>query len=229
MPSRTLRTPPVYTCGRSQLVVARHDGLWRWEARVPGARLTAEDRLVIERGVRAGWSVSQIAVAVGKHRTTVAREVARGSGGRGHRVLKGDALRPAATGRRAVYRARVAQSRAVRRGRRPKPCKLVGEFGVVVAGLLQANWSPQQIAALLPVLFPDRQDWRVSHETIYQSLFVQTRGALRQYWPKGHDMRHLTQADCNEVALSLNTRPRQTLGWQTPQQALDKVLRATAA
>jgi transposase, IS30 family len=294
---------------------------------------------------------------VGKHRTTVAREVARGSGGRGHRVLKGDALRPAATGRRAVYRARVAQSRAVRRGRRPKPCKLVGEFGVVVAGLLQANWSPQQIAALLPVLFPDRQDWRVSHETIYQLLFVQTRGELRreltkhlrtqrtgrktrghverrgrlagmvsirerpaeaadravpghwegdlllggvgkgavitlverstrfvllaplpdthtsidlrqtltpmiaqiaidagieiyfcdphspwqrgsnentngllrQYWPKGHDMRHLTQADCNEVALSLNTRPRQTLGWQTPQQALDKVLRATAA
>ena len=63
--------------------------------------MTAEDRLVIERGVRAGWSVSQIAVAVGKHRTTVAREVARGSGGRGRRVLKGDALRPAATGRRA--------------------------------------------------------------------------------------------------------------------------------
>ena len=56
-----------------------------------------------------------------------------------------------------------------------------------------------------------------------------TNGLLRQYWPKGHDMRHLTQADCNEVALSLNTRPRQTLGWQTPQQALDKVLRATAA
>ena len=56
-----------------------------------------------------------------------------------------------------------------------------------------------------------------------------TNGLLRQYWPKGHDMRHLTQADCDEVALSLNTRPRQTLGWQTPQQALDKVLRATAA
>ena len=346
---------------------------------MPGARLTAEDRSVIQRGVEAGWSVSRIAVAVGKHRTTVAREVARGSGALRWRPLKGDALRPASTGRRAVYRARVAQARAVRRARRPKSCKLVGEFGVVVAGLLQANWSPQQIAALLPILFPDRQDWRVSHETIYQSLFVQARGELRreltkhlrtqrkdrkprghverrgrlagmvsirerpaeaadravpghwegdlllggvgkgavitlverstrfvllaplpdthtsidlrqtltpmiaslpeqlrrtlawdqgsemaghaqiaidagigiyfcdphspwqrgsnentngllrQYWPKGHDMRHLTQADCDEVALSLNTRPRQTLGWQTPQQALDKVLRATAA
>lgn len=68
----------------------------------------------------------------------------------------------------------------MRRARRPKPCKLVGEFGVVVAGLLQANWSPQQISALLPGLFPDREDWRVSHETIYQSLFVQTRGELRR-------------------------------------------------
>lgn len=346
---------------------------------MPGARLTAEDREVIQRGVAAGWSVSRIAVAVGKHCTTVAREVARGSGALRWRPLKGDALRPGLTGRRAVYRAQVAQARAVRRARRPKPYELVGEFGVVVAGLLQANWSPQQIAALLPELFPDRQDWRVSHETIYQSLFVQARGELRreltqhlrtqrtnrkpqgraqtrgrltgmvsirqrpaeaadravpghwegdlllggvgkgavitlverstrfvllaplpdthtaidlrqtltpmiaslpeqlrktlawdqgkemadhaqiaidagigiyfcdphspwqrgsnentngllrQYWPKGHDMRHLTQADCDAVALSLNTRPRQTLGWKTPQQALDEVLRATAA
>lgn len=346
---------------------------------MPGARLTVEDRVVIERGVKAGWSVSQIAVAVGKHRTTVAREVARGSGALRWRRLKGDALRPASTGRRAVYRARVAQARSVTRARRPKPCKLTGEFAAVVAGLLQANWSPQQIAASLPVLFPDRQDWRVSHETIYQSLFVQARGELRreltthlrtqrgdrkprghverrgrltgmvsirerpaevadravpghwegdlllggvgkgavitlverstrfvllaplpdthtaidlretltpmiaslpeqirrtltwdqggemaghaqiaidtgidiyfcdphspwqrgsnentngllrQYWPKGHDMRQLTQADCDEVALQLNTRPRQTLGWKTPQQALNEVLRATAA
>ena len=248
----------------------------------------------------------------------------------------------------------------------------------MVSGLLQVNWSPQQVARMLPVLFPDREDWRVSHETIYQSLFVQTRGELRkeltahlrtgrttrrahgtarpgrligtipisarpaeatdravpghwegdllmggvgkgavitlverttrfvllaplpdthraidlrevltpmiaslpeqirktltwdrgkemaehaqiaidagidiyfcdphspwqrgsnentngllrQYWPKGCDMRHLTQADCDQVALSLNTRPRQTLGWKTPREALAEVLRATAA
>ena len=56
-----------------------------------------------------------------------------------------------------------------------------------------------------------------------------TNGLLRQYWPKGCDMRHLTQADCDEVALSLNTRPRQTLAWKTPREALTEVLRATAA
>jgi IS30 family transposase len=56
-----------------------------------------------------------------------------------------------------------------------------------------------------------------------------TNGLLRQYWPKGADMRHLTQADCDAVALKLNTRPRQTLGWKTPQQALNEVLSATAA
>ncbi len=56
-----------------------------------------------------------------------------------------------------------------------------------------------------------------------------TNGLLRQYWPKGADMRELTQADCDQVALRLNTRPRQTLGWKTPHQALDEALGATAA
>ncbi len=150
---------------------------------------------------------------------------------------------------------------------------------MVVSGLLQARWSPRQIAALSPQLYPDQQAMRVSHETIYRSLFVQARGELRQelarhlrsgrsqhkrsrrgssaidadidiyfadphsprqrgsnentngllrqYWPKGSDMRHLTQADCDEVALSLNTRPRQTLGWNNPHEAPNQVLRAT--
>ena len=51
-----------------------------------------------------------------------------------------------------------------------------------------------------------------------------TNGLLRQYWPKGSDLRHLTQADCDRVADLLNTRPRQTLGWQTPGQALNGAL-----
>jgi len=55
-----------------------------------------------------------------------------------------------------------------------------------------------------------------------------TNGLLRQYLPKGSDMRHLTQADCDTIAERLNTRPRQTLGWKTPAQALDEVLGATA-
>jgi IS30 family transposase len=56
-----------------------------------------------------------------------------------------------------------------------------------------------------------------------------TNGLLRQYWPKGADLRGLTQDDCDAVALSLNTRPRQTLNWQTPREALNRVLSATAA
>ena len=147
---------------------------------MPGVRLTVHDRRVIERGVRAGWSATRISHAIGKHRTTVAREVARGSGTKARRSTSGSALRKAATGPAPVYIASVAQLRSRRRARRPKPCKLTGEFAVVVGGLLQANWSPQQIAVMLPRLFPERQDWRVSHETIYQSLFVQTRGELRK-------------------------------------------------
>lgn len=143
--------------------------------------MTVHDRGVIERGVLAGLSVSQIAVLVGKHRTTVARELARGSGFRRDRPSG----RPAGAvrvggGRRVVYRAVVAQQRSDRAARRPKPFKLTGSLALVVSGLLQANWSPQQIAAMLPETFPGQDGMRVSHETIYRSLFVQTRGELRR-------------------------------------------------
>jgi len=257
--------------------------------------------------------------------------------------------------------------------------KLTGLLAVVVAGLLGSDWSPEQIASMLPGMYPGDDGMRVSHESIYRALFVQTRGELRreltahlrtgrtarkpqgrlekrgrlvgmtpisarpaevadravpghwegdllmggtgkgavitlverstrfvllaplpdshkaidlrevltpmiaslpdqirktltwdqggemaqhatiaidagieiyfcdphspwqrgsnentngllrQYWPKGCDMRAVTQADCDAVALRLNTRPRETLGWKTPQQALDRVLGATAA
>jgi IS30 family transposase len=148
---------------------------------MPGARLTVHDREVIERGVQAGWTATRIAEAIGKHRTTVAREVAKGSGWAAFDVPKRDALRARGLpGRRPVYRARVAHLRAVRRARRPRPCKLSGAFGVVVAGLLEADWSPRQISAMLPRLFPGEDSWRVSHETIYQSLFVQSRGELKR-------------------------------------------------
>ena len=55
-----------------------------------------------------------------------------------------------------------------------------------------------------------------------------TNGLLRQYWRKGADLRGLTQTECDDVALRLNTRPRKTLDWQTPAQALNKRLVATA-
>jgi transposase, IS30 family len=341
--------------------------------------LTVHDREVIERGVAQGLSVSAIAGVLGRHRTTVARELARGTGSRAGRPTRGPVVGPRRPGRPTVYRARVAHARAAGLARRPKPCKLTGVLAAVVSGWLEADWSPQQIAALLPVAFPDQDGMRVSHETIYRSLFVQTRGELRreltvhlrtqrstrkpqgrtgrrgklvgavpisdrpaevadravpghwegdlllggvgkgavitlvertsrfvllaplpdthkaidlrevltpviaslpdalrrtltwdrgsemaqhagiaidadidiyfadphspwqrgsnentngllrQYWPKGADLRGVTQAECDAVADRLNTRPRQTLGWKTPQQALDEALGATAA
>ncbi|WP_344149206.1 IS30 family transposase, partial [Nocardioides koreensis] len=56
-----------------------------------------------------------------------------------------------------------------------------------------------------------------------------TNGLLRQYWPKGADLRELTQTACDDVALRLNTRPRMTLNWQTPAQVLNERLVATAS
>ena len=73
----------------------------------------------------------------------------------------------------------------------------------------------------IPVYFCDpHSPWqRGSNET--------TNGLLRQYWPKGADLRGVTQTECDEVALKLNTRPRKTLDWSTPAQALNGDLLAT--
>jgi transposase, IS30 family len=340
---------------------------------VPGARLTLLQREVIENGLRGGLSQAVIAVAIGKDPATVSREIRRRRHGR--------MLPPARVrgGRPLVYRAIAGQRVARANGRRPKPSRLVGQLAAVVSGLLEADWSPQQIAAKLPGMYPDDPGFRVSHETIYQSLFVQgrgelrreltahlrtqrtarkpqgraerrgkligmvsirerpaeaadravpghwegdlllggvgkgavitlverasrfvllaplpnrrdaatvrdvlttmigrlpvelrrsltwdqgkemaeharfsveagvpvyfadphspwqrgsnenTNGLLRQYWPKGADLRHQTQTECDGVALRLNTRPRMTLDWRTPAETLNTTLIATAA
>lgn len=340
---------------------------------MPGSRLLESERLVIERGLDAGLTQEQVAVVLGRSPSTVSREVRRGGGPASSRV--GVKIK----GRPRRYRAGRAHRMASERARRPKPCKLIGRLGAVVSALLEADWSPQQIAAMLPNLYPDEDAMRVSHETIYQSLFVQTRGELRreltahlrtartirkpqgkaekrgklkgmmpisdrpaeakdravpghwegdlllggigkgaiitmverqsrfvllaplnttrtaadtrdqltamisrlplelrksltwdqgkemaeharftietglpvyfcdphspwqrgsnentngllrQYWPKGSDLRQISQIECDAIALKLNTRPRETLNWQTPAQALDRGLLATAS
>jgi IS30 family transposase len=337
-----------------------------------GSRLSESERLVIERGLDAGLTQGQIAVVLGRSPSTISREVRRGGGPPTSRVGA------RVMGRRRRYSALRAHRVACERARRPKDCKLVGRLGAVVAALLEIDWSPEQIAAMLPSLYPDDDAMRVSHETIYQSLFVQTRGELRreltahlrtertarkphgrverrgklkgmmpiaqrpgeaedravpghwegdlllggvgkgaiitmverhsrfvllaplntsrsavetreqltamisrlplelrksltwdqgkemaeharftietglpvffcdphspwqrgsnentngllrQYWPKGADLRQVTQDECDAIALRLNTRPRKTLNWQTPAQALDRGLLATA-
>jgi IS30 family transposase len=341
--------------------------------------LTVEQRRTIQRSYRIGLSLDQIASIIGKHKSTVSRELNR-NGSSGWRSPRARSARGGGAGYRRPYHADRAQFYAQLRARRPKARRLDhGPLRERVWELLRADWSPEQIAAILPVLFPDDPRMRVSHETIYQSLFVQTKGELkreltahlrsrrtarksqagsakrprlgiteditirarpaeaedravpghwegdllmggtgkgavitlverssrfvllaplpgrqtaqtarmtltqmiatlpvelrksitwdrgtemaqhatfrletgiqiyfcdpyspwqrgtnentngllRQYWPKGADLRELTQTECDEVALRLNTRPRKTLNWQTPGQALNTQLVAT--
>jgi IS30 family transposase len=126
-------------------------------------RLSLAEREEISRGLRAGRSRRAIATALGRSPSTVSREVS-------------------ANGGRRRYRAWRADEAAVLRARRPKLPKLVRfpRLRRAVERLLRARWSPQQIARRLVVDHPDDPELRVSHETIYQSLFVQARGVLRK-------------------------------------------------
>ena len=126
-------------------------------------QLSAREREEISRGVAGGEGVRTMARRLGRAPSTVSRELARNGGRRG-------------------YRAHAADAAAYRRAQRPKAAKLSADRRLreeVERGLAQ-GWSPQQIAARLVVDFPDEAAMRVSHETIYLSLFVQARGALRR-------------------------------------------------
>jgi IS30 family transposase len=347
---------------------------------MPGARLTVEQRRTIERCYRMGLGQEQIASIIGKHKSTVSRELARSFSAPGSRSPKRHTARRVGQGYLRVYDAERAHRFAEHKARRPKPRRLDhAPLRDKVWELLRADWSPEQISKTLPVLFPRNPRMRVSHETVYQSLFVQTKGQLkreltahlrsrrmarkkqtggakrvtlgitedirisarpadaedravpghwegdlllgatgkgavvtlverssrfvllaplpgrhtaevvrwtlnemiatlplslrrsitwdrgtemaqharftidsgipiyfcdphapwqrgsnentngllRQYWPKGSNLKHLTMAECDNVALRLNTRPRKTLEWKTPGQALNEDLVAT--
>ena len=132
---------------------------------VSGRYLSLADREEIAIGLARGESYRQIGAGLRPPRpaSTVSREVARnGPAGR--------------------YRAVRAQALAELRGRRPKTAKLAGndELRGWVQGKLEVRWSPEEISARLELEFPGRAEMRVSHETIYQSLYVQGRGALRR-------------------------------------------------
>ena len=134
---------------------------------VPPARkrrpdsLTSQEREEISRGVARADSYRQIATALGRSASTISREVDRNKG-------------------RVMYRALDADDRAVSYARRPKRCLLVKNpvLRGYVAARLREDWSPEQIAGTLRKRHPVGSRMRVSHETIYKSLFVQTRGVL---------------------------------------------------
>ena len=147
---------------------------------MPGARLTIEQRRTIERSYRIGLSQQQIASIIGKDKSTVSRELARSFSAPGSRSPQARSARGGGAGYRRVYDAERAQRVAQIHARRPKARRLdPARLRNQVWELLRADWSPQQISRSLPVLFPNSSVMRVSHETIYQSLFVQTKGTLK--------------------------------------------------
>jgi IS30 family transposase len=128
-----------------------------------GRYLSLAEREEISRGLAAEMSFRAIARQLGRNVATISREVDRNtSGGR-------------------PYRAVAAQVAAEKRARRPKPRKLENSaLHARVTADLEKRWSPEEIAARLRLDFPDDEAMRASHETIYQALFIQGRGALRR-------------------------------------------------
>ena len=125
--------------------------------------LTLAEREEISRGLVAGHSIRMIAASLGRSSSTVSREIRRNGG-------------------RKCYRAIEADQAAWDRAHRPKTCKLVKNRALagIVAKKLKKRWSPEQIAGWLKHTYPDDESMQVSHETIYRTLYIQARGALKK-------------------------------------------------
>jgi IS30 family transposase len=166
-----------------------------WSGRillVVGVRLSLVERGKIEALWGQGFRIPQIAAALGRDRTVVWRELTRNNSGRRAGARHpGGASRVRPDGLAGVYRwaysAGQAQTRSVIRARRPKPRKLLPGFreprrpllAELVQEKLRQRWSPKQISSWLRLEHPDRPELQVSHETIYQAIFIQGRGSLR--------------------------------------------------
>ena len=149
--------------GSIHRVVSSNGGIVPPPRRRSRLALTFAEREEISRGIAAGLSIRQMAARLGRPPSTVSREITR-HGGRPH------------------YRAAVADAEAWEQACRPKPCRLAVHpfLRNTVAHKLSVDWSPQQISGWLMREFPDDKRMRVSHETIYRSLFIQARGVLKK-------------------------------------------------
>jgi IS30 family transposase len=153
--------------GKSHVVIhfllARHGGIAPTARRRSLLALTLAERENISRGIASGSSLRDIAKHLERAVSTVSREVARHGG-------------------RPQYRAHEADHRAWELALRPKPCLLArkGKLQKIVASKLILDWSPEQISGWLKMQYPEDESMRVSHETIYRSLFIQARGVLKK-------------------------------------------------
>ena len=144
-------------------ILAESGGIRPAERHRARSALTLIEREEISRGIVEGRSTRAIAAALGRAPSTISREIRRNDGPQG-------------------YRASQADQAAWDRGCRPKVCKLVQnrELAQLVASKLRLEWSPEQVAGWLKRSNPDDEALQVSHETIYRSLFIQARGALKK-------------------------------------------------
>ena len=184
-----------------QGILARTGGIRPAPRQRSRLALTLAEREEISRGVVAGQSLRLIAMSLGRAPSTVSREINRNGG-------------------RRVYRANTADRAAWDRAHRSKTCKLAKNRALarIVAEKLQLQWAPRQIAGWLKCTYPDNENYQVSHETIYRTLFIQARGALKKELIKHlrrsramRRSRHHTQktADHGRIidAVSIRERP----------------------
>jgi IS30 family transposase len=146
-----------------QGIISRSGGIRPLDRNRSALALNLREREIISRGLAMQLSMRAIAAQLGRSPSTVSREIQRNGG-------------------YASYRASSAEEAAWRRALRPKACKLAGQPRLVrvITEKLQGDWSPQQIAGWLKRHYQNEERYHVSHETIYKSLFIQTRGVLKK-------------------------------------------------
>ena len=146
-----------------QKILAETGGIRPPVRRRAESALTLAEREEISRAVVAGESIRSMAARLGRAPSTISREIRRNGG-------------------REDYRASYADAATWDRARRPKHCKLRENRALarIVAAKLRMFWSPEQIAGWLKHTYPCDESLHVSHETIYRSLFIQARGALKK-------------------------------------------------
>ena len=206
--SRALKRPP----GSIHGMLRATGGIAPLRRRRPALALTLAEREEVSRGLASGESMRAIAARLGRSASTVSREVDRNGGGRGN------------------YRASKADQRAWERARRPKRCLLAKNDRLceLVGKKLKEDWSPQQISGWLAKHYPDDEAMNVSHETIYRTLFVQARGALKkELLTHLRSRRMMRRARCastagqqrgqiKDAAVSIRERPPEVEGRVVP-------------
>jgi IS30 family transposase len=189
-------------------ILALNGGIAPTPRRRATVSLRLEEREEISRGIAAGRSIRRIAQGLGRSPSTVSREIKRNGGCNAYRASEAD---------------RCAWERALR----PKPCRLARHAGLRwrVAQKLALQWSPEQISGWLKRQFPTGQGMQVSHESIYRSLFIQTRGVLKKelmaHLRTARQMRQakggITKSGLGQIVDTLSIRER-------PAEAADRAV-----